>query len=353
MKKETKVECPKCGTQFEIAEKTQVKTGVVIGKDAGLGTIHPKVVNENTKMTMKASDRLEALKAAGVDVSCLFAMTGADGDGCIVEKKGGNIRVVSDDDPIFTMIIKQGDVPNKKLFRRWVMSQMFHMLHEEVSCSRSITSLIRQKGFDYSWKQIEDELFAQYRMYKNNDTENFMDRNRWFNKNVVVAMMNDYLAQLKKRIKGTKIRKCKGVPYKRICGKNVFVSDIEKKVLEPLQSIIKKVKECTDLHMLYVMVRNFRYQLKHIDWEPSQSAVWMDAYKGSGAFFTMQNMIRFHGCLITTDDCTLNKYNSYRYLCQKAEEYTYDGWRMIGLLRKFLKDNNIDLVRKMAEWRKK
>ena len=70
-KNETKVVCPKCGAEFKIAEQTHISVGVVIGKDAGLGTIHPEVVGNDKpkqKIPNKAADRIEALKKAGVDV---------------------------------------------------------------------------------------------------------------------------------------------------------------------------------------------------------------------------------------------------------------------------------------------
>ena len=48
----------------------------------------------------------------------------------------------------------------------------------------------------------------------------------------------------------------------------------------------------------------------------------MDAYKGAGAFFTMQNLIRFHGCTAVNDrGRRLDKYQSLAFLSAKAEEY--------------------------------
>lgn len=85
-----------------------------------------------------------------------------------------------------------------------------------------------------------------------------------------------------------------------------------------------------------------------------QNAAWLDAYKGSGAFFTMQNMIRFHNCVIIDDNGkTLSKNASLAFLNKKAKLYeNREGWRLIGMLKKMLDDNNIDVVAKMKEWRK-
>ena len=81
----------------------------------------------------------------------------------------------------------------------------------------------------------------------------------------------------------------------------------------------------------------------------------MDAYKGTGAFFTMQNLIRFHNCTAIDDrGKRLNKFQSLAFLSAKAEEYRDgDGWRLLAMLKKMLDDNGIDIQKKMAEWRKK
>lgn len=42
-------------------------------------------------------------------------------------------------------------------------------------------------------------------------------------------MAKDYIEKLKKRFDELKLRKCKGIPYKRINGQNIFVDDFVKK----------------------------------------------------------------------------------------------------------------------------
>ena len=361
---ETKVVCPKCGAQFAIADKTHVATGVVIGKDAGLGTIHPEVVGQDkpaseqpaSKLPSKASERIEALRAAGVDVSSFFAMTGANGGESVAALKEGKLTILSDDDPIYDAILQGGDVYNWKLARRWVMSQMLHMLADEGSkkfgeYDNSITAQIRRKGYDYMWKQMEEELHAQYKMHKNGDEENFIDRSRWFNAELVVKMLEDYRYQLHLYVKHQlKTKKCKGRPYKHICGEDIYEFDIKQKVFDPICKLKKEVMSCQHPSNLYYLVSRFNTKIRRRrGWEPKQCAAWLDAYKGAGAFFTMQNLIRYHKCRFEGMD----KASSYSCLKSLANEYRGEGWRMIGVLRQFLKDNDIDIEKKMAEWRKK
>lgn len=363
---ETKVVCPKCGAEFAIAEKTHITVGIAIGKDAGLGTIHPQVVGQDKpaskhpKLPGKADERIAALKAHGIDVSGFFSMKGADGGEYVGRLEDGKMSIIADDDPIYKAILNDGDVYNWKLARRWVMSQMFHMLAKEGTdkwgcIQNSITEQIRCKGYDYMWQQLEDELYAQYKMAQHGDKENFEDRNRWFNKELVVKMLEDYRYQLHLHVKNhVKVQKCKGIPYERICGENVFVDDIKNKVFRPIEAFKERAAGARNAAQLYAVVHEFNKIRKARSWNPRQCAVWIDAYKGAGAFFTMQNLIRYHKCgFEVCSGYVMNKEASYVHLKAKAAEYEGEGWKMIGLMRQFLQDNDIDIVKKMAEWRKK
>ena len=88
-KKETKVLCPECGTQFAIAKKGFTTVATVIGEDSDLGTVYPATVGRTTpaKLPKTAQERIEALRNVGVDVSNLFAMKGANGGEHIVSNK--------------------------------------------------------------------------------------------------------------------------------------------------------------------------------------------------------------------------------------------------------------------------
>lgn len=361
---ETKVVCPQCGAQFAIAEKTHIAAGVVIGKDAGLGTIHPEVVGqdkpEEKKLPKKASERIEALRDAGVDVSNFFAMSGPDGGEYVGKAEGGKFSILGDNDPIYDAILEGGDVYNWKLARRWVMGQMFDMFAREGDkkfgeYDNSITAQIRRKGYDYMWKQLEDELYAQWKMKQNGDKENFEDRNRWFNADLVVKMLEDYRNQLHLHVKHhLKTKKCKGRPYKCVCGENIYEFDIQQKVFEPIEKLKKQAQSSSHVSQLYNVVEFFNRKIRRTrSWNPKQCAAWIDAYKGAGAFFTMQNLIRYHKCRFSIETGSkMSKNDSYLTLKGLANDYTGKGWRLIGVLRQFLKDNNIDIEAKRAEWRK-
>ena len=328
--KQLKFECPECGTEFTL-----------------------------TANQTKAKERIEALKKAGVDVSELFAMQSADGLEFIASKRDGVISILEEDDPIFQAIIIQGTIPNRQLFRRWVMAQMFRIIYITTNTHGAykpigVSEVIRNMGYEYQWKMLNNELYAQHKMMQNGDVDNFRDRNRWFNKRVVLDMAKDYIEKLKKRFEELKLRKCKGLPYKRINGQNIFVDDFDRKIIKPLLFAVHKIQHAENTYELWHSVQEFNKRRIKMHWDIPQNAAWLDAYKGSGAFFTMQNMIRFHNCVVIDDNGkTLGKNASLAFLNKKAKLYeNREGWRLIGMLKKMLDDNNIDVVAKMKEWRK-
>lgn len=362
MKKETKVLCPECGAEFAIADKEVTTLATVIGKDSGLGPVFLTVAGQDTavkqtKLPKTAKERIEALRRAGKDVSHLFAMQDPDGDEYVVSKKCGRPIVLNDDDPIYKSITEQGTIPNRHLFRRWVMAQMFHMLsHTDYSTKKpvGVTEMIHRLGYEYQWKMVMKEVYAQMKM-EGKDPANFADRNRWFNTSVLESMAQDYIEQLKKHVAAQPNKKCKGIPYKRINGRDIFLSDMQAKLYHPLHLAKLHIAQAKSAYQLYNAAKKFNDLRIKMRRDTPQCKAWVDAYKGAGAYFTMQNLIRFHGC-VAIDDAgkRLDKYQSLDFLSDKAEMYSNgEGWRLLAMLKKMLDDNGIDVKKKMAEWRKR
>ena len=344
-KQETNVTCPACGTELAIA-----------GKKVSIAE-NPAASVKQARLPKTAHERIEALRSVGVDVSNLFALQGSDGGQYILSHKDGVLSVLEEGDPLFKSITEQGTVSNPRLFRRWVMAQMFHMLSYKDCGAWSpvgVTEMIHRLGYEYQWKMLLDELRAQMKM-EHNDLENFADRNRWFNVKIVTAMAEDYIEQLKTHVEGLPVKKCKGIPYKSLGSHDIFVQDLNSKLYSPLRLAAYHIGAAKNATQLYIAVKKFndkRFKMKHTT---PQNKAWMDAYKGTGAFFTMQNLIRFHNCTAIDDrGKRLNKFQSLAFLSAKAEEYRDgDGWRLLAMLKKMLDDNGIDIQKKMAEGRKK
>lgn len=318
-----------------------------------------------TKKT-KAQMRLEALKAAGVDVSKYFPL----GDDQLIKiENGAAVPVDMDDatiDAVGNKIVEGGYVSNWKLFRRWVMSQMFHMLRDMEKDGKSFNEVLQKKGYEYQWRMLENELYAQVKMSEHGDFDNAGARNRWFGGFVAADMAYDYIEKLRKYVddnliwkrdkdgKKTKSFKhtCKGNPYVRLQNEDIFVADLEKKVYAPLGRLARKMYDSNTYKEVYDAVRKFNKNRKHLEWNTKQADAFINAYKGSGAYYTMRNLIMFHGARFLKNGRKMSEANSLKELESKAKSYDGQGWRMLGVLKQLIKESDIDIQGKMNEWHK-
>lgn len=353
----TKVVCPKCGTEITIPATPHVSIGIFsdgymsnLGQNGDSCCGDTCCANRQPIKNMKAKEKIEALRAAGVNVENLFSMKGANGQETIARLVNGNLEIVNDDDPIFAAILNGGTVPNSQLFRRWVMAQVFHML-----ATGNFTGALQKKGYSYQWKMLLDEMKTQTKMWLCNDLENFAQRNFYFNQERAVSIAKDYIDALKDHIRTLPRKLCKRVPYIRLKGKNIFVEDIPTKVIQPLERNLFRIKNAKDPVVLYKWLVNF-YKLVKKTWiayNIPMSAVFKDSYKGAGAYFTMRNLILFHGAKFRAENGRfLSQQQSLSVLESKAEEYKTEGWRLFGVMKKLIEDNGIKIEKKIAEWRK-
>ena len=58
----------------------------------------------------------------------------------------------------------------------------------------------------------------------------------------------------------------------------------------------------------------------------------------------------FHNCAIIIDKFTVRTgISAVKYLNEKLVEYQGEGWRMFGLMKKVIEDNNFDFYKRMSE----
>ena len=331
------------------------------------------IVTKNVEATAaikktKAQMRLEALKAAGVDTSKYFPL----GDDQLIKiENGAAVPVDMDDatiDAVGKQIVEGGYVSNWKLFRRWVMSQMFHMLRDMNRYGYSFNEVLQNKGYEYQWRMLENELYAQMKMCGHKDYDNLKARNLWFNGVVAHDMAIDYINKLRSYIddkciytvkedkdgneKKTYKHTCKGNPYIRLQNENIFVADLERKVYKPLRDLANKMGAVPTYMELYDAVHEFNKNRKHLAWDTKQADAFINAYKGSGAYYTMRNLIMFHGARFLKNGRKMSETNSLKELESKAKLYDEEGWRMLGVLKQLIKESGIDIQCKILEWKK-
>lgn len=305
---------------------------------------------------LNKNERMNKLNQAGINTGKYFTLDLPEGVAAgsqihvIINENG--VPVVKNNDTIFNQIIEDGYVRNTKLHRRFVMAQMFHALNYVSYNGRDkgYTEWLKRRDFTYSFKTMLEEIRVLSKL-EVRDAETFIERSHFFTKEVIVETMADYVEDLKAHIETLRTYKCKGIPYKKVKGQNIFVVDLDKKVYRPLNWDISRVNSARNYSEIYKIVKNFMSNMINIPYNTPKSKAWVDAYKGEGAFYTLKNLIMFHGCGIKNDDTGKMCYGvaAMAKLNAKLNQYQGEGWRMFALMKKVIKDNKFDFHTRMEE----
>ena len=338
-------------------------------------------VKENdTMMNKKANERMDVLKANGIDTSNFFNLSmqipfGAevkivvDGKEMIIPATDngtnlgtGLVNQFADicsmgNDAIAQSIIDDGYVKNNKLFRRWIFAQTIGLINyvdpknpNRKGWEAGFKDLY---SYDYQFKMLLEEIHVLAVLQKE-DREQFAERTYFFNGDVVVATLNDYLYRLKKYVikqMRENRRYYRGEQYVKLSRYgNVLIKDLNEKVYN-------LIEHCIDDIAYYAKQNNYKgiedtlqiFMKKYynkLPYNTPKCAVFKDAFKGAGAFYSLQNAIRWHG--VTLKGC------SDKYECEDAlynllyNDYKKEVWRFHQLLVDTLEYNNFDLKKSIA-----
>lgn len=298
---------------------------------------------------MYKNERMEKLNAMGISTSKYFTVNLDNGTQIhlIIDENGNPVKV---HDPIYNQIIEDGYVRNTKLHRRFVMAQMFQGLNY-VSWDKKRTGYnewLKNFGIKYAFDMMLEEIRVLSKL-EVRDQETFMERSRFFTSEVIAKTMEDYVDELQKAIDHQKTYKCKGIPYKKVKGVDIFVEDLNKKIYTPMMVDIHKVKWARNYSSIYKAVSDFKKKMVQLSYTTPKSKAWIDAYKGEGAFYTLKNLVMFHGCGIEVDGRMVYGAAAVSVLNKKIKEYQGEGWRMFALMKKVIADNNFDFNTRMSE----
>ena len=310
---------------------------------------------------MNKIERMEKLNKAGINTGKYFNINLPEG-----LKPGATISVVinengqpvivngNDNDVVANQIIADGYVRNTKLHRRFVMAQMFHMLNyvSYDGYDKGYSACIRRMySYDYALSMMLEEVRVLSKL-EARDADTFEERAHFFTKEVIVRVLEDYVKKLMEYVDKLPNHKCKGVPYKRIKGVDIFNEDLFKKVYNPLVDDIRHIKYCTTYHEIYKHMCKFMKKAIKLPFDTPKSKDWIDAFKGNGAYYTMKNLIMYHDCVIMcgyNNSEVLTRNASMVELHSKLDEYQGDGWRMFAMMKKLIADNRINTKTYIAE----
>ena len=304
-------------------------------------------------MMNKKEERMEQLVKAGFETGKYFTFElpeglepGAEIAIAIIDGKPQVVNKAKEN-PIYSEIIEDGYVRNTKLFRRWVTAQMFRMLNYK-SCDgreEGYHAALKRFGYHYTFDMMLEEVRVLGKL-EARDWESFQERSHFFDNFTVVKVCEDYVEKLKAHIGGLKVKKCKGVPYVRVKGENIFVEDLNKKIYQPLQYRINRIKFADNYTDMYVELQRFMRDMIKLPYDTPKSKDWIDAYKGNGSFYCAKNLIMYHNCRVNG---FVSRDESMRILKCKLDEYYGEGWRMFAFMKKLIDDNNFSFENAMRE----
>ena len=302
---------------------------------------------------MNKNERMNKLNAMGINTSKYFTVDLDNGTKVhLIIDENGNVTKAND--PIAEQIIEDGYVRNTKLHRRFVMAQMFHMINWKSwdgKCSGYNDCLKRMYGYNYMFDMMLEEVRVLSKL-EAKDVDTFNERAHFFTKEVIIAVMEDYLEKLKAYVDKLPNKNCKGVPYKRVKGENIFVADLHKKIYAPVEHKIwkmKYVKSAADAYKVLSDFMNKRTFIK-LPYETAKSKAWIDAFKGNGSYYTLKNLLMFNECFVETENgIKLYGVKAVDFINSKLDEYSGEGWRMFALMKKVINDNNFDFNKRMEE----
>lgn len=298
---------------------------------------------------LNKNERMEKLNEMGINTGKYFTVALDNGTQVhLIIDENGNPKKV--DDVVANQIIEDGYVRNTRLHRRFVMAQMFQALNY-VSWDgkrEGYNEWLKNFGNKYQFEMMLEEIRVLGKL-EVRDTETFLERSNFFTKEAVVKTMADYIEKLKAHIDSNRTYKCKGIPYKKVKGKDIFVEDLNKKIYAPMRSDIYKVQIARNYNEIYRIVRNFIDKMITIPYATAKCKEWVDAYKGEGAFYTLKNLVMFHNCGIKVGYQMVYGTEAVKVLNERLYEYKGEGWRMFALMKKVIADNNFDFRKRMNE----
>lgn len=330
---------------------------------------------ENKTMKKSRENRMEALKAANIETGKYFSITLPEG-----LKPGSTINVTisedgspvivspekkrnSEEESFLSQIYEDGYVRNTRLHRRWVMAQMFRMLNYKsyyTGKSGYDAYLNDHYGYQYQFEMMLEEIRVLAEL-QDRDIKAFNERSRFFIPDVVSATCNDYINKLEIYVNKLPVHKCKGVPYKKVFGRNIFVEDLNKYVYYPQKSNFADVKQVVinirnhhsmtfSYKNLYRVLRKFCANMYKLPNETPKCKEWKDAFKGEGSYYTLMNLIKFHGCRVPgVKGNMMSLKDSLADVENAVEQYRGLYYKLFAYMKYVIKANNFDFNKRMKE----
>lgn len=282
------------------------------------------------------NNRMETLKNNGINTGRFFTLVVNE-----TIPAGTRINIsIEENEVIAKQIIEDGYVRNTKLHRRFVAAQYMRMLNSENGWHDYLN---RRYDYMYQFDMMVEEVRVLKEIAKR-DIDTFRERSKFFTYSVVMQVIADYRVDMIKYVSGLPKKNCKGVPYVNIKGYgNVFVHDIDERVIAPIDAVINRCLDCNNFSDLYDALVVFKYRMVKLPYYTKKSKTWVDAFQKEGAFYTLKNLIMFHDVNLACDGIMCDNTESSMEVLNDLVR-THAGYKMHAVLKNTIEANNFNFA---------
>lgn len=224
-------------------------------------------------------------------------------------------------DEIEQEILNDGYIGNKNLYRRWIMAQMFRHYKESDGKTNGFDHyFVTGTKYRYAWETTKNEVKALRHLHG----DELNKRERFFNMYVVKDMAKELEARLEK----------------------THSEFLKEKLMPKLEGIYK----AKNYFEMYKALKEFgnRFDVYNITM-PKPSA-WKNAFKGAGAYYTMDNLIKFHGCRWEDENGHLMSMKDSLIKLEKAVNRNRNSYyKLYAIMCNFIRYNHFDFDKRMKE----
>lgn len=257
-------------------------------------------------------------------------------------------------DGVISKIMENGWIENRKLFRRWITAQTLRLIgwngkesYNEYTTSDWTYNFNKKFNGLYQFTYIVKEFETLAKIEKK-DPAAFEIRKQFFTKDTLKGMWTEYYnVTFRKWVLSRKVLCSKKKPH-------IYLNGSSKLYLKDLDDIIERL--CKNLDAIdnmtsYDELIEFNRELRRSEYfkinavkHTKCSRAFTDAYKGSGAYYTMDNLVKFSGLkLVDMDDNILERDESLKYLEEMRETVKANpitNYQLLGLLQNSIKATN-------------
>lgn len=254
-------------------------------------------------------------------------------------------------DPVEESIRNDGFIKNHHLYRRWVMAQMLRHFRNEKDPAAFDHYFVSGKPYKYAWETTLNEMKAMKHLHG----EELIKRERFFNLEVVKEMANEYNEQVKNYIaklpKKWTVKNGKWAYYSKIpYGKEIKRSPKDKEFWASITEAVNKINEANTYWQMQKAIEFFMDTCPMHLKMPKPNA-WKNAFKGAGAYYTMDNMIKFHNChwMLKSHYLMLPLSASLAELEKAVKKTKGEYYRLYAMMCDFVAYNHFDFDKRMKE----